>query len=98
MTAGCEGAKRCTVRSSSSCGSIGNMTACRFASSFAYSEWAGRLVCRDSGREHVLVFDHYPAVGVLYILRSTRADIADEVVDQGAEDLDKRQRARRADD
>jgi hypothetical protein len=44
------------------------------------------------------VFDHHPTVGVLAILRSTGADIADEVVDEGAEGLDMCQRVRRAGD
>jgi len=44
------------------------------------------------------VFDHHPSVGVLNILRSTGADIADDVVDQGAEGLDMRQHTRPADD
>jgi len=59
-------------------------------------DWCAEI--RDGQQNHVLVFDHHPTVSVLAILRSTGADIADEVVDQGAEGLDMRQRARRADD
>jgi hypothetical protein len=44
------------------------------------------------------MFDHHPTVGVLAILKSTGADIADEVVDQGAEGWDMRQRVRRTED
>jgi hypothetical protein len=60
------------------------------------SDWCAEIA--DGERNHVLVFDHHPTVGVLAILRSTGADIADEVVDQGAEGWDMRQRARRASD
>ena len=52
----------------------------------------------DGEQNHVLVFDYRPTAGVLNILKSTGTDIADEVVDQGAEGLDMRQRARRAED
>ena len=60
------------------------------------NDWCAEIT--DGEQNHVLVFDHHPTVSVLAILRSTGADIADEVVDQGAEGLDMRQRARRADD
>jgi hypothetical protein len=59
-------------------------------------DWCAEIA--DGEQNHVLVFDHHPTVGVLAILRSTGADIADDVVDQGAEGLDMRQRARRAHD
>jgi hypothetical protein len=59
-------------------------------------DWCAEIA--DAGQNQVLVFDHHPTVGVLAILRSTGADIADDVVDQGAEGLDMRQRARRAED
>jgi hypothetical protein len=59
-------------------------------------DWCAEIA--DGEQNRVLVFDHHPTVGVLAILRSTGADIADDVVDQGAEGLDMRQRARRADD
>jgi hypothetical protein len=52
----------------------------------------------DGEQNRILVFDHHPTVGVFAILKSTGADIADDVVDQGAEGLDMRQRARPADD
>jgi hypothetical protein len=59
-------------------------------------DWCAEIA--DSEQRRVLIFDHHPTVGVLAILRSTGADIADEVVDQGAEGWDMRQRARRAGD
>lgn len=59
-------------------------------------DWSAEIA--DGEQNRVLVFDHHPTVGVLGILRSTGVDIADEVVDQGAEGLDMRQHARRADD
>ena len=59
-------------------------------------DWCAEIT--DGLQNQVLVFDHHPTVGVLVILRSTGADIADEVVDQGAEGWDVRQRARRAED
>jgi hypothetical protein len=62
----------------------------------AQGDWCAEIA--DGEKNHVLVFDHHPIVGVLAILRSTGADIADEVVDQGAEGLDMRQRARPVDD
>ena len=52
----------------------------------------------DGEQNHVLVFDHHPTVGVLNILRSAGVDIADDVVDQGAEGSDMRQPVRRAHD
>ena len=58
-------------------------------------DWCAEIA---DGEHHVLVFDHHPTVSVLAILKSTGADIADDVVDQGAEGWDMRQRARRADD
>jgi hypothetical protein len=62
----------------------------------AQGDWSAEIA--DGEQNRVLVFDHHPTVGVLTILRSTGVDIADEVVDQGAEGLDMRQRARRAED
>jgi hypothetical protein len=59
-------------------------------------DWCAEIA--DGEQNHVLVFDHHPIVGVLAILRSTGVDIADDIVDQGAEGLDMRQRARRAED
>jgi hypothetical protein len=59
-------------------------------------DWCAEIA--DGEQHRILVFDHHPTVGVLAILRSTGADIADEVVDQGAEGLDMRQRVRRAED
>jgi hypothetical protein len=59
-------------------------------------DWCAEIT--DGQQNHVLVFDHHPTVGVLAILKSTGADIADEVVDQGAEGWDMRQRPRRAND
>jgi hypothetical protein len=59
-------------------------------------DWCAEIA--DGAQPRVLVFDHHPTVGVLAILRSTGVDIADEVVDQGAEGFDMRQRARRAED
>jgi len=59
-------------------------------------DWCAEIAVDQQSR--VVVFDHHPTVGVLNVLRSTGADIADEVVDQGAEGWDMRQRARRADD
>jgi hypothetical protein len=57
-------------------------------------DWCAEIA--DGEQTHVLVFDYHPTVSVLSILRSSEADIADEVVDQGAEGLDMRQRVRRA--
>jgi hypothetical protein len=45
-------------------------------------------------KQQVLVFDHHPTISVL---RSGGVDIADEVLNQGAEGLDMRQQTRRAD-
>ena len=59
-------------------------------------DWCAKIAGGEQNR--VLVFDHHPTVGVLAILKSTGADIADEVVSQGAEGWDVRQRPRRADD
>jgi hypothetical protein len=59
-------------------------------------DWCAEIA--DGKQNQVLVFDHHPTVGVLAILKSTGADIADDVVDQGAEGFDMRQRARPADD
>ena len=59
-------------------------------------DWCAEIA--DGEQNHVLVFDHHPTVHVLNVLRNTGANIADEVVGQGAEGLDMRQRARRADD
>jgi len=64
------------------------MTACRRA---------GSVIAVDQ-QNRVLVFDHHLRVLVLNVLRSAGVDIADEVVDQGAEGLDLRQHSRRADD
>jgi hypothetical protein len=58
-------------------------------------DWSAEIA--DGKQNRVLVFDHHPTVSVLGILRSTGVDIADDVVDQGAEGWDMRQHARRAD-
>jgi hypothetical protein len=70
------------------------MTACIFRN--GQGDWCAEIAVGEQNR--VLVFDHHPTVSVLALLRSTGADIADDVVDQGAEGLDMRQRARRAGD
>jgi hypothetical protein len=59
-------------------------------------DWCAEIA--DGEQNHVLVFDHHPTVGVLAILRSAGADIADELVGQGAEGWDMRPGAGRADD
>jgi hypothetical protein len=59
-------------------------------------DWCAEITGGE--QNYALVFDHHPTVGVLTILRSTGADVADDVVEQGAEGLDMRQRARRAGD
>ena len=59
-------------------------------------DWCAEIA--DGAQQRVLVFDHHPTVAVLAILKSTGADVADDVVDQGAEGLDMRQRAWRAED
>jgi hypothetical protein len=46
----------------------------------------------------ILVFDHHPTITVLNILKGVGADITDEVINQGAEGLDMREFARRAED
>jgi hypothetical protein len=48
-------------------------------------DWCAEIA--DGQQNRVLVFDHHPTVGVLAILKNTGADIANEVVDQGAEGL-----------
>jgi len=55
-------------------------------------DWCALLA--DGEQNRVLVFDHHPTVSVLNILKGAGAEIADEVVNQGAEGLDLRQHAR----
>jgi hypothetical protein len=56
-------------------------------------DWCPEIA--DGEQSHVQVFDHHPTIAVLAILKSTGADIADDVVEQDTEGLDMRQRARR---
>jgi hypothetical protein len=62
----------------------------------AQGDWCAEVIAGDQNR--ILVFDHHPTIGVLSLLRSTGVDIADGVLNQGAEGYDMRQHARRADD
>jgi hypothetical protein len=59
-------------------------------------DWCAEIAEGEQNR--VLVFDHHPTVGVLALLRSAGADIADDIVDQSEEGWDMRQRAQRAED
>jgi hypothetical protein len=59
-------------------------------------DWCAEIAGDD--QSHILVFDHHPTINVLNILKGVGADITEELVKQGAEGLDMRQVARRAED
>ena len=57
--------------------------------------------CADlevDGQTVVEVFDHHPTTAVMLAIKAHGTEIADDVIDQGAEGLDMRPHARRADD
>ena len=58
-------------------------------------DWCSEAVVEQQQR--ILVFDHHPTVSVLSVLRSSGVDVADQVLNQGAEGFDMRQHARRVD-
>lgn len=62
----------------------------------AVGDWAVELEL--DGKAEVEIFDHHPTVAMMRALRAAGADIADEVLDQGAEGDDIRSHARRTRD
>ncbi len=59
-------------------------------------DWCAEIVA--AGRIRIEVLDFHPSIPLLWILRNNGADIADDVIAQGAEGQDMRRHARRADD
>jgi hypothetical protein len=53
-------------------------------------DWCAEIISAE--RNHILVFDYHPTVSVLGLLRRGGADIADDVLEQGAEGEDVRGR------
>jgi hypothetical protein len=50
-------------------------------------DWCCEFIGTD-GRNYSQVFDYHPTLGVLRLLKKQGANIADDVIDQGAEGLD----------
>jgi hypothetical protein len=50
-------------------------------------DWCVEIIGADDFHR-IEVFDHHPSAAVLRFLRSSGADISDEVIDQGAEGED----------
>jgi hypothetical protein len=61
-------------------------------------DWCAYVDAPEGGMIHTAVFDHHPSVTLLRLLRNSGTEIAEDVIDQGAEGQDMRAHARRADD
>ena len=59
-------------------------------------DWCAALVV--DGQTVVEVFDHHPTTAMLRAIKAHGTEIADDVLEQGAEGQDMRPHARRADD
>jgi hypothetical protein len=59
-------------------------------------DWCVELVI--AGWTNIAVLDYHPSIPMLRILRNSGTDIADGVIDQGAEGIDVRRRTRLPDE
>jgi len=60
-------------------------------------DWCAGLGVDDQTLEEV-VFDHHPSVATMRALRICGTEISDDILDQGAEGINMRRRARPADE
>jgi hypothetical protein len=62
----------------------------------AIGDWCADIVV--AGKKRVEIFGHHPTFAMMCALKTGGTEIADDVLDQGAEGEDMRSHARRADD